>query len=72
MACKKFECKHCNSISTADNINEVTIDNCCINRQQRRQFMPIENTKPTDRKWYQCPACRTNTWRNGFEEVKED
>lgn len=69
---KKFKCKGCDDISTAEHINNVTIDNCCANRQQRRNYVPIEKTKQTDPKWYQCPVCGQNIRRRGWEEIKEN
>lgn len=69
---KKFKCKNCDSVSTAECINETTINRCCYNRQQRRSYIPIEKTKKTDPKWYRCPMCRSNIKRIGFEEVEED
>lgn len=69
MASKKFRCCNCESISTADSINNTTLNNCCANRQQRRQYVPIEKTKQTDPKWYQCPICKQNIRRRGWQEI---
>ena len=65
---KRYECKVCNTISDATVINKVTIEDCCVNRKQRRSFIPIDNTIISDRKWYKCPACSNNVRRGGWEE----
>lgn len=70
MFVKKFKCGNCDSISTADRINEVTISNCCMNRKQRRMYKPIEKT--TDGTWYKCPVCGENIRRRGWQEIRED
>lgn len=64
---KIYRCKGCNEVSTSNDIND-TIDNCCMNRQQRRNYVPIEKTKYNDRKWYNCPKCGKNIRRIGWEE----
>lgn len=65
---KMYRCKGCNEVSTSDEINTTTVDNCCMNRQQRRNYVPIEKTSHNDHKWYNCPKCGKNIRRIGWEE----
>lgn len=67
----KYKCCSCNETSTAEQINQLTVNNYCANRQQRRSYTPIEKTKQTDHKWYQCPKCGKNIRRFGWKEVEE-
>lgn len=68
----KFKCLSCEKISTAEDIDNHTINNCCANRGQRRMFVSISKVGKFDRKWYQCPICGVNAYRRNFEKVEED
>lgn len=63
-----YRCMNCDGVSSADRINEVTINECCNNRSDRRKYTPIEKTSPKDRKWYRCPLCGIDSYRKGFVE----
>lgn len=56
-------------IATGDDIDTVTVNNCCLNRKDRRGYVSIDKTKHSDRRWYQCPKCGKNIKRFGFKEV---
>lgn len=72
MTDERFKCKNCEEVSTADDINETTVNNCCMNRKQRRNYVPIEKTKQTDPKWYQCPSCGQNIRRRGWAKENKN
>lgn len=61
-----YKCCNCGGISSAEEINNKTVAECCINRADRRKYKPIEETKQTDSKWYRCPLCDTNIKRRGW------
>ena len=63
-----FRCCNCNEVSPAEDINNVTLDECCMNRKQRRMYKPIE--KMADNTWYRCPKCGMNIRIRGWN--KED
>jgi DNA-directed RNA polymerase subunit RPC12/RpoP len=63
-----FRCCNCNEVSSAEDINNVTLSECCMNRKQRRMYKPIE--KMTADTWYRCPKCGTNIRIKGWN--KED
>ena len=66
----KYICGHCDQISSAIEINATTL-NDCMNRKQRRAYVPIEKTKQTDRKWYRCPICTSIVSRYRWKEHNE-
>lgn len=66
-----YECCKCKEVSSAEEINQITLDECCNNRADRRRYVPIDKTKQTDRKWYRCPKCGTNIRRMGWKKVDE-
>ena len=70
MNMKKYRCAKCGATSTANDINNHTMDKYCMNRQQRRAYVPIEKTRRGDAKWYTCPCCDGNiSRRNGWTDV---
>ena len=40
-----YKCSHCGGISTAEDINNCTMDTYCLNRKQRREYVPIEKLR---------------------------
>ena len=67
---KMYRCGHCGSISTSDDINKCTMDTYCMNRKQRREYVPIEKTKLGNHRWYKCPRCSKNvSRRNGWYDA---
>lgn len=66
-----YRCHNCNTISSSDDINKKTLNDCCLNRADRRKYVPIEKTSQTDRKWYRCPLCGENVRRKGWTRVNE-
>jgi hypothetical protein len=60
-----YKCTKCDNISSSEAINNNTISLYCINRKQRRTYVPIEKTKNGDRMWYNCPICHSNISRRG-------
>lgn len=67
---KSYECTNCGMITTGEDIDAVTIKNCCLNRKDRRGYVNIDKTTHNDKKWYQCPKCGKNIRRFGFKEVQ--
>lgn len=66
---KSYKCSSCGMVTTGDDIDTVTVNNCCFNRKDRRGYVNIDKTKHNDRRWYQCPKCGKNIRRFGFKEV---
>lgn len=66
----KYKCTVCGGVSTAEEIDAVTIEECATNRQLRRAYVSILKNKP--KKYYKCPLCKNNVRIKGFEIVKED
>lgn len=64
-----YKCGNCFAVSTIDQINEVTINECCMNRADRRRYVPIEKTSKHDNKWYRCPHCKQNIRLKGWEKI---
>lgn len=50
-----FKCPGCGTVSEAARWDGHTVE-CCVNRAQRRSYVPIAKANGTKR-WYKCPSC---------------
>lgn len=64
-----YQCANCGEISTSTLINEVTLNECCANRAERRKYVPIEKTSKYDHRWYRCPECKQNIRLKGWTKI---
>lgn len=58
-----YKCKNCGVVSSADDINNNTVERYGGNRAVRRKFVSIEKRKQN--KVYCCPSCQKiiGQWR---------
>ena len=63
-----YRCTSCNEVSSAEQIDNTTLEQCCHNRADRRKYVPIEKAHNND-KWYKCPQCGVNIRRKGWTKI---